>query len=46
MDKTSVGLIGTGIMGEPMARNLLRAGLAVCVHSRTRRKAERLLDEH
>ena len=45
MDKAKVGLIGTGIMGEPMARNLLRAGLAVWVHSRTKRKAERLLDE-
>ena len=43
MDKAVVGLIGTGIMGEPMARNLLRAGLTVCVHSRTKSKAERLL---
>ena len=45
MDKTAVGLVGTGIMGEPMARNLLRAGHAVCVHSRTKSKAERLLAE-
>ena len=45
MDKTAVGLIGTGIMGEPMARNLLRAGHVLCVHSRTKRKAERLLAE-
>ncbi len=45
MDNSTVGLIGTGIMGEPMARNLLRAGLAVCVHSRTKSKAEQLLDE-
>ncbi|MFQ5589602.1 MAG: NAD(P)-binding domain-containing protein, partial [Phycisphaerae bacterium] len=26
MDRPTVGIIGTGIMGEPMARNLLRAG--------------------
>ncbi len=45
MDNSTVGLIGTGIMGEPMARNLLRPGLTVCVHSRTKSKAERLLAE-
>jgi 3-hydroxyisobutyrate dehydrogenase len=45
MDKSTVGLIGTGIMGEPMARNLMRAGFAVCVFSRTKGKARRLLDE-
>jgi 3-hydroxyisobutyrate dehydrogenase len=41
----SVGLIGTGIMGVPMARNLLRAGYALLVHNRTRSKANELLDE-
>jgi len=30
--KPSLGLIGLGIMGRPMARNLLRAGYAVVVH--------------
>jgi 3-hydroxyisobutyrate dehydrogenase-like beta-hydroxyacid dehydrogenase len=30
-----VGVIGTGIMGAPMARNLLRAGHAVTVHNRS-----------
>jgi 2-hydroxy-3-oxopropionate reductase len=30
-----VGVIGTGIMGGPMARNLLRAGHAVTLHNRT-----------
>ncbi|MCH8966532.1 MAG: hypothetical protein IID43_02550, partial [Planctomycetes bacterium] len=29
MSKPTVGLIGTGIMGEPMARNLLKAGYKV-----------------
>src|SRR5262245_43346514 len=30
-----VGVVGTGIMGAPMARNLLRAGHAVTVHNRS-----------
>jgi len=41
----TVGLIGTGIMGEPMARNLLRAGYSVSVYNRTRAKAETLLGD-
>ncbi len=45
MKDQNVGLIGTGIMGEPMARNLMRAGYQVSVHSRTRAKAESLLAE-
>jgi len=32
-------------MGEPMARNLLRAGYPLTVHTRTRSKAEALLNE-
>lgn len=39
----TVGLIGTGIMGEPMARNLLKAGYSLAVHTRTSQKAESLL---
>lgn len=31
-----VGFIGLGIMGRPMARNLLKAGYALIVHSRSR----------
>jgi 2-hydroxy-3-oxopropionate reductase len=31
-DLPSVGLIGAGIMGRPMARNLLRAGYRLTVH--------------
>src|SRR5262245_38860788 len=30
-----VGFIGLGIMGRPMARNLLRAGYPLVVHSRS-----------
>lgn len=40
-----VGLIGAGIMGQPMARNLARAGFKVFVHTRTRRHAEPLISE-
>lgn len=37
-----VAVLGTGTMGTPIARNLLRAGLDVCVWNRTRAKAEPL----
>ncbi|WP_026416305.1 NAD(P)-dependent oxidoreductase [Actinomadura oligospora] len=39
---TAVALLGTGIMGFPMARNLLGAGLDVTVWNRTRARAEPL----
>jgi 3-hydroxyisobutyrate dehydrogenase len=45
MDKLTVAVLGTGIMGEPMARNLLRAGADVRVWNRTRAKAESLADD-
>jgi len=32
----TIGFIGLGIMGRPMARNLLRAGYPLVVHSRSR----------
>lgn len=41
-DTTSVAVLGTGIMGAAMARNLCRAGLDVRVWNRTRAKAEPL----
>lgn len=37
-----VGFIGMGLMGKPMARNLLRAGFAVTIYNRTRARAESL----
>lgn len=40
----TVALIGTGIMGTPMARNIARAGFDVTVWNRTRAKAEALAD--
>jgi len=38
----SVGFIGLGIMGAPMARNIIKAGFALTVHNRTRAKEEPL----
>jgi len=38
-----VGIIGLGIMGAPMARNLLRAGHPLTVYTRTRARAAGLL---
>ncbi len=40
-----VGFIGLGIMGMPMARNLVRAGFEVVVYNRTTSKAERMAAE-
>jgi 3-hydroxyisobutyrate dehydrogenase len=38
-----VGFIGMGIMGAPMAKNLLKAGLSVKVHTRTRSRADEVV---
>jgi 3-hydroxyisobutyrate dehydrogenase-like beta-hydroxyacid dehydrogenase len=40
-----VGFIGLGHMGQPMARNLLKAGHRVVVWNRTHKKAEQLAAE-
>lgn len=40
-----VGFIGLGIMGMPMARNLLKAGFEVVAYNRTTSKAEALVKE-
>ncbi|MHC4622996.1 MAG: NAD(P)-dependent oxidoreductase [Planctomycetota bacterium] len=40
-----IGFVGTGIMGRPMAYNLLKAGYVVTVHNRTKSKAQSLLSE-
>ena len=45
MAKERIGFIGTGIMGKPMARNLLKAGYPVTVHNRTKTKAAQLISE-
>ncbi|UCG48241.1 MAG: NAD(P)-dependent oxidoreductase [Phycisphaerales bacterium] len=43
MSSAKIGFIGTGIMGRPMALNLLRAGYELTVHNRTKAKADELL---
>jgi len=42
MATQKVALLGTGLMGFPMARNLAQAGIAVTVWNRTRAKADPL----
>jgi len=42
---TSVAVLGTGIMGAPMARHLAKAGLDVRVWNRTIEKAQPLADD-
>jgi len=41
--KPTVGMIGLGIMGAPMARNLLRAGFPLVVWNRTPERADALV---
>lgn len=43
-EQRSVGFVGLGNMGEPMARNLVDAGFDVCVYNRTASRAEGLCD--
>ena len=43
--KPTVGLIGLGLMGGPMGRNLLRAGFPLVVWNRTKAKADDLVRE-
>jgi len=45
MSKPRVGWIGTGVMGAPMCAHLLSAGYPVRVSSRTRGKAEALIQQ-
>ncbi|MGE5361735.1 MAG: NAD(P)-dependent oxidoreductase [Bacteroidales bacterium] len=37
-----IGFIGLGVMGRPMARNLLKAGFPLVAHSRTRSSVDEL----
>src|ERR1044071_9743208 len=41
----TIGFIGLGIMGKPMARNLLKAGYPLLVHNRSRASVEELANE-
>lgn len=42
MSDDVIGFIGLGIMGKPMARNLLRSGYRLVVHNRSRASVEEL----
>lgn len=46
MSSVNVGFIGLGIMGQPMARNLLRAGFSLTVATRTPGKAAAFAKEN
>ncbi len=43
MSQQIIGFIGLGIMGRPMARNLLRAGFSLVVHNRSRQAVDELV---
>jgi 3-hydroxyisobutyrate dehydrogenase-like beta-hydroxyacid dehydrogenase len=43
--KPTVGLIGLGLMGMPMGRNLLKAGFPLVVWNRSKAKADELVRE-
>jgi 2-hydroxy-3-oxopropionate reductase len=45
MDKPIIGFIGLGIMGKPMARNLMKAGYSLVVHNRSRAAVAELSKE-
>jgi 2-hydroxy-3-oxopropionate reductase len=45
MAKPIIGFIGLGIMGKPMARNLIKAGYSLVVHNRSRPSVEELAQE-
>jgi len=38
-----IGFIGLGIMGKPMAKNLIKAGFPLVVHNRSRAKVDELV---
>jgi 2-hydroxy-3-oxopropionate reductase len=40
-----IGFIGLGIMGKPMARNLMEAGYELTVYNRSREKVDELAEE-
>lgn len=43
--RPTIGVIGLGIMGKPMARNLIKAGYSLVVHNRSRGPVEELAGE-
>src|SRR5919109_5191381 len=45
MSNPIIGFIGLGIMGKPMARNLMKAGYSLVVHNRSRAAVDELSKE-
>jgi len=45
MSNPTIGFIGLGIMGKPMARNLLKAGYSLIVHNRSHGAVDELAKE-
>ena len=45
MSTPTIGFIGLGIMGKPMAGNLLKAGYSLVVHNRSRASVDELAKE-
>ena len=45
MSKQTVGFIGIGVMGKSMASHIMKAGYPLVVYTRTKEKAQELLDE-
>ena len=39
-----VGYIGLGLMGKPIAKNILKAGFPLIVHNRSSRAVEELVN--
>jgi len=44
-EKLTIGYIGLGIMGKPMAHNILKSGFSVVVHNRSRAAVKELVAE-
>ena len=42
LEGQTVGFIGLGLMGKPMARNLKRAGATIVVHNRSKPSMDEL----
>jgi 3-hydroxyisobutyrate dehydrogenase len=43
-EKTSIGWIGTGVMGSSMCMHLIKKGYKTVVYNRTKQKAEKLIE--
>ena len=41
----AIGFVGLGIMGKPMARNLMKAGYSLTIYNRSRRSMDELAAE-